>query len=177
MKAASLLAAVLLVATPALLRAADWVPMASPDGKVTMLVPGEAEERELTKNILGMTFTTNVKRFRTDDVVFDLTYTPLSPMIIDFAGPEGIYKNTKGKVMQEAMGKERSFENFTVDGHAGKLLRYDMVHPTDPSHKGFEGLSLMLVLDDALYVANGIVKKASGMADIEKFENSIKVKS
>ncbi len=159
------------------LHAADsWARITSEDGKVSALVPGEVEESTQVTRTLAGKITTRVLAYETGDVLFDLAGTGLPAVALKFAGEKGVIDSAKGKVLSQAMGKEKSFEDMTVSGVGCKLLRYDMVHHSDPAHRGFHGLALFFVHNGRLYVANGIVMKDAGMADIEKFADSIQIK-
>ncbi len=154
----------------------EWKEITSMDRKITAVAPGEAENLVMTKRTLAGKMTTNIKRFATDSIIIDLSYTAVSPKVIKFAGKEGIYKNSKGKVLQESMGKEKSFADYEVNGVTCKLLRYHMIHPDDKNHEDYEGLALMLAMDDGLYVANGVVLKEDGMEAVVKFRDSIVIR-
>ena len=70
---------------------------------------------------------------------------------------------------------EISFEEITVGGHPARKLEYEMVDFDEEKHKGYRGVALILIHDSTTYLANAIIKKEAGEADLIKFRDSVKI--
>ena len=155
----------------------EWHSVTSKSGKVTVSIPGPAEESVVKKKTLAGEILTYVKRHRTDSTIFDLSFTPVKKGVVRFIGKKKLFDNAKGGVLTGTMGREKTWEPITVDGVECMLMTYEIANPADGSTVAYDGFALMVVLDDGLYVANAIVKKEKGMAEIRKFKDSVRIKN
>ena len=161
---------------PAFANAEGWQKIVSKDGKVSALAPGKTRESDQTRSVLGHKFVTHVTRYETKSVVFDLAYTPVKKRFVDFGGKDRIANNAKGKILDQAMGRQKVFKQTSIDGAKVHYLEYEMPNPKDPKGPLLLGYSLIYVADDGIYVANGVVVSGSGDADLDKFAKSISIR-
>ncbi len=163
----------------AMVEAADqdvWHNVKSSDGVIEATLPGKATKKLDRRRTLAGTITTKVLEFHTDDVEFTVTSTRLPKLLRKLASDQRLYETAKEKVLSRAYGKQKSFEETTIDGFTARELHYEVVDFEDESHHGYDGVAVFLVLNNKVYVANAIMAKEDGNADLEKFRKSIKIK-
>ena len=165
--------------TAEVVEAADqdvWHNVKSSDGVIEATLPGKATKKLDRRRTLAGTVTTRVLEFHTDDVEFTVTSTRLPKILRKMASDQRLYGTAKEKVLSRAYGKQKSFEETTIDGFAARELHYEVVDFEDESHNGYDGVAVFLVRDNKVYVANAIMTKEDGSADLEKFRKSIRIK-
>ena len=153
---------------------AQWQVVKSMDGIVQALLPGTPKGSIEKSSSLAGTFTTYVSDVQRERVSFTVSSTNLGGFARKLAGDEKIYSAAKDGVLKKYRARETSFDQVTISGVPARSLRYK-VDDSRAAHKGCHGIAVFVIHGNSTYVANGLVSKDAGDADLNKFRASIKI--
>ncbi len=153
----------------------QWQLARSRDGVVEALFPGQPTAKIEKRSSWAGTIKTHVTAYQTRDAKYIVSCTKLSSMIKRFVSDEKIFDSAKEGVLSDAVGQEISFDKITVDGIPARKLRYEVVEGDDENHTAYHGVAVFIVHNSTTYVANALISKDTGEADLIKFCDSIKV--
>ena len=160
-------------------RAEDWYRVESHDGRASVLFPNRAEEtEELVKRTPGGNVVTRVAQHQGDGILMSISESKLPGLAVAFAGPKIIFKNSKGSVLDSAIGREISSKRIEIDGaNAAMVMRYESVDFEDSSHPGYAGMAVFVMLDKYVYVVNSMISKQTpdNKAMQDKLLHSIRI--
>ena len=148
----------------------QWRAVTNKDGFIQAMILGEPETKVDKRKTLAGTVTTDVSIFRTENVQNTVTSTKLSRMIRRMISDE-----KKDGVLADVYGQEVSFEDIRIGGLPAKKLEYEMVDFDEVHHKGYRGVAVIIIHNNMPYLANAIIKKEAGEADLKKFRESVKI--
>jgi len=128
-----------------------WQSVSINDGKATLMMPGKPTKAthtasSLVGNVTSDVYTVNVPA--DGSVSIDCSVIPGTALF--FAGSDTIYNNAKGKFLSQAYGKQRSWDNVTVDGHQGMKLMFQT--PPMNGKPGYDGEAQFFLIGNDLYV-------------------------
>jgi len=125
-----------------------------------------------TKSFIG-TITHYLFLSRDRNEVYTVSYSDLPGFALKFAGSNTIYKHAKGSLLLETLGKERSYEDTTLNDLRGKHLVYDMADPK--TNVDVRGEAYFFLVDKRLYVidTNGLLGR--NPAHAQRFLSSFRI--
>jgi len=153
----------------------QWKEFSANNGDVIILMPGTPKySTSTTKSPVGKVVNHTYMVIIEGDT-FTINYSKLPWEAIRFGGDHTIYENAKGDLLKEVFGKPISFTDISH----GKLSGKELVYHTPPhqEHPGFSGKAQMYLVGKEFYLVNITVAKGKPALSIERFFNSLKLKS
>ncbi len=154
----------------------DWQGVTTADGVLHAMLPGKPTDSETRDKTIAGTVVTKIKSYSSKSAQYSISSTKLSKIVQRFADEQTLFDNAKAGVLKNSHGKATSFDNQTLNGIPGRLLKYAAVSHDDENHRGFEGLAFIFVHEGTVYTADVLAEKAAGEADVRKFRDSIRIK-
>jgi hypothetical protein len=173
---AALIAAFIL--TPQVSAEERWVRVVSHDEKVSALFPTQPEKIEtLSRKSPAGTIKTRRAQYESEGVLLTIAGTKLPKAALRLAGTDKILRNAAEGVLGTYLAKKTSQRKTKIGGEPAVILEYRVPDYDDEEHPGYRGIAIALLVDQTLYVINGILTKedpkSKGMQ--EKLLGSIQV--
>ena len=155
-----------------------WVRVTSPDKKASVLFPSERYKTEdLTTKSPAGTIHTRRAVYEAEGVLLSVAGTQLPRAALRFAGTDKILRNAAQGVLDTYLGKRVSQKKTKISGEPAVVLEYRVPHYEDEAHPGYRGIAIALLVDERLYVINGILTRENpkAKANQQKLLGSIQV--
>ena len=136
----------------------DWVRVMSDDKRASVMFPSEPDKVEkLTRSSPAGRIVTERAIYERAGVLLTIAQTKLPPAAIALVGPRKLLRRAAGGVLENFLGTAVSQKQMEIGGKPGMVLRYRVPDYDDAAHPGYEGIAIALLIDDKLYVVNGIL--------------------
>jgi len=155
-----------------------WVRVISHDEKVSALFPIQPEKIEtLTRKSPAGTINTRRVQHETEGILLSLAGTQLPRTALKLAGTDKILRNAAEGVLARYLATKTSEKKTQIGGEPAVILEFRVPDYEDNSHPGYRGIAIALLVDQTLYVINGIVTKEDPKAKAkqQKLLDSIQV--
>jgi hypothetical protein len=116
-------------------------------------------------------------QYETEGVMLSIAGTQLPRAALTFASTKKILRNAVDGVLATYLGKKVSEKKTKIGGEPAVVLKYLVPDYNDENHPGYRAIAMALLVDDTLYVVNGILTKEDpeAKAKQQKLLESIKV--
>jgi hypothetical protein len=155
-----------------------WVRVTSHDNKVSVLFPSHPDKIEtLSRKSPAGTINTRRAQYETEGVLLSISGTQLPSAALKLAGTNKILRNAAQGVLDTYLGKKVSEKKMKISGEPAVVLEYLVPDYDDKDHPGYRGIAIALLVDQTLYVVNGILTREDpkSKANQQKLLGSIEV--
>lgn len=176
---AALLATILSVLAATNARADEpWVRITSEDKRASVLFPSQPDKVEtLSRKSPAGTIQSRRATYERAGVLLTITQTDLPRAALAFTTNAKLLKRAAEGVLSNFFGEEVSQKRMKIGGEPALTVDYRVPDYDDPSHPGYRGIAIALLVDQKLYVVNGILTSEDPAAEKKqkKLLNSIRV--
>jgi hypothetical protein len=155
-----------------------WVRVTSHDQKVSVLFPSHPDKIEtLTRKSPAGKIDTRRAQYETEGVLLSIAGTQLPSAALKLAGANKILRNAAEGILDTYLGKKVSEKKMKISGEPAIVLEYLVPDYEDKDHPGYRGIAIALLVDQTLYVVNGLLTKEDpkSKANQQKLLGSIEV--
>jgi hypothetical protein len=155
-----------------------WVRVVSHDKRASALFPSQPDKIEtVSRNSPAGTINTRRRQYQSEGVLLSLAGTKLPRAALRFASTDKILRNAAEGVLATYLGKKVSMIETKIGGEPAIVLEYRVPDYDDEDHPGYRGIAIALLVDESLYVINGILTKEDPKAKAkqQKLLGSIQV--
>ena len=136
----------------------EWVRVLSSDKRASVLFPSEPQKAEtLIRESPAGAVTTQRLSYEDSGVLLTIAETELPRVAIALMSENKILRRAAEGVLENFLGVELSRKRIKIQGEPGLVLRYRVPDYEDPAHPGYAGIAISLLVQDKLYLVNGIL--------------------
>jgi hypothetical protein len=157
-----------------------WVRVTSHDKRVSVLFPSHPDRIEtLSRKSPAGTINTRRAQYETEGVLLSIAGTQLPSTALKFAGANKILRNAAEGILDTYLGKKVSEKKMKISEEPAIVLEYLVPDYEDKDHPGYRGIAIALLVDQTLYVVNGILTKEDpkSKANQQKLLGSIEIQN
>lgn len=154
--------------------AESWVPFQVPDGSLTTQMPTEPKYREETVGSPVGDIKEHLYTSTVEDGHYTVEQSKLPWKAVHFASDQHIYRNAKGDLLKDVMGKDLSFKKIQTKGVDGMEVTYEA--PAREGHPGYNGTAHMYLVGQAFYLLNVMVSKETPKSRTDPFFEELTIK-